>query len=298
MRYSLIDLKLFVAIADEGNVTRGAAQCFLAPSSASLRLKQLEETLGASLFTREHRGVCLTRAGQVMLEHCRRVFAELEQMHVDLTPYAKGLTSHVTLFANSTAIASFLPHDLEQFFREHPAVRVTLEERLSHDIVVAVTEGRADIGIVTWEGEHPDLVFQSYHEDALVVITPKAGFARHRRLRFADCLEHPFISLGSGTAIHTYLSGWAASMGKRLDMRIQVASFQAIEALVCSGAGIAIVPRSVLSRQDGDGLRVLELDESWAQRHLRVCTRRDGSRLSGHARALLKRLCAEAAEDV
>ena len=79
MRYSLVDLKLVVAVADAGNVSRGAAICFLAPSSASLRIRQLEESLGTPLFRRGARGVTLTRAGSVMLDHCRRCLAELEQ---------------------------------------------------------------------------------------------------------------------------------------------------------------------------------------------------------------------------
>src|SRR3569623_1942755 len=50
MRYNLTDLRLLVAIADAGNVSRGAAACFLAPSSASLRVKHLEEAMGVDLF--------------------------------------------------------------------------------------------------------------------------------------------------------------------------------------------------------------------------------------------------------
>ncbi|MGT2491955.1 LysR family transcriptional regulator [Cupriavidus basilensis] len=69
-----------MAVADAGNVSRGGATCFLAPSSASLRIKQLEQALGTPAVRAEARGVSLTRAGQVMLEHCRRCLAELEQM--------------------------------------------------------------------------------------------------------------------------------------------------------------------------------------------------------------------------
>ena len=83
----------------------------------------------------------LTRAGQIMLEHARRCLADLEQMHADLAPYAEGVRSQIALFANSSAIASFLPDDLGVFLRVHPDVRVALEERLSHDIVRAVAEG-------------------------------------------------------------------------------------------------------------------------------------------------------------
>lgn len=291
MRYDLVDIKLFVAIADAGNVSRGAANVFLAPSSASLRLRQLEETLGTALFTRGARGVALTRAGQVMLEHSRRCLAELEQMHADLAPYAQGVTSQVTLFANSTAIASFLPGDLELFLRTYPAVRMVLQERLSHDIVAAVAEGRADLGVVTWSDEHPELAFLPYHEDELVVVAPEAGdFGRDEEVRFSDCLKKPFISLGSGSAIHTFIVGKAAALGHGLDVRIQVAGFPAVVALVRSGAGIAIVPRSVLRSVPGDGVRILSLQEPWAVRHLSVCARRDQSQLSSPAQALLEQL--------
>ncbi|MFO1268356.1 MAG: LysR family transcriptional regulator [Rubrivivax sp.] len=293
MRYDLVDLKLFVAVADAGNVSRGAAAAFLAPSSASLRIKQLEDALGARLFTRHARGVVLTRAGQVMLEHCRRCLAELEQMHADLAPHARGVKSQLTLFANSTAIASYLPDDLAGYFRRFPGVRVVLEERLSHDIVAAVAEGRADIGIVTGTGDHPQLVFTPYREDELVVLAPRAvKLGRGGKVGFEECLKHPFISLRSGAAIHTFLVGRAAALGEHLDVRVQVAGFSAVIDLVRSGAGLAIVPRSVLREPQREGVAVLRLAEPWAERRLSVCARRDASLLSAHARALLELLTA------
>jgi DNA-binding transcriptional LysR family regulator len=296
LRYSLVDLKLFVAVADAGNVSRGAASVFLAPSSASLRIKQLEESLGCALFVREARGVSLTRAGQVMLEHCRRCLAELEQMHADLAPYARGVKTQVTLFANSSAIASFLPDDLEEFLRAYPDVRVSLEERMSHDIVAAVTEGRADLGVVTWDDDHPDLAFQPYHQDQLVVVAPLAlPFAPNDTVSFAECLKQPIVSLRSGSAIHTFVAGKAAALGQALDVRIQVAGFPAVVALVRSGAGIGIVPRSVMSNLNGEGVRIVALREPWALRQLRICSRRDQTQLSRHAKALLGLLAGTAA---
>lgn len=291
MRYNLIDLRLFVAVADAGSVSRGAEACFLAPSSASLRIKALEESLGAPLFERKPRGVALTRPGQIMLEHCRRCLAELEQMHANLAPYARGIRTQVAVLANSTAIASYLPGDLQEFLRVHPGARVQLEERLSRDIVAAVAEGRADLGVVTWDEPHPLLDFHAYRDDELVVIVPQGhALARQRAVSFEACLRHPFISLHSGAAIHTFLVGKAAFMGRSLDVRVQVASFAAVLALVESGAGISIVPRSVARRQRQLGVAILSLREPWAQRLLRICVRRDGVRLSRPAQALLAQL--------
>jgi len=170
-------------------------------------------------------------------------------------------------------------------------VRVSLEERLSHEIVSSVAEGRADIGVVTWNDEHPDVRFWPYHEDELVIVAPtELALGQDGRARFVDCLAHPIVSLASGTAIHTFIVGKAAALGYPIDVRIQVAGFAAVIALVRSGAGIAIVPRSVLRNLQGDGVQTLCLQEPWALRRLSVCARSNEKLLSSHALALLEQL--------
>ena len=127
MQYDLIDLRLFVAVAEAQNLTRGAARVHLAASSASHRIRLLEEGIGTQLFNRQARGVSLTQAGDALLRHARKVFAQLEQMHADLAPYAAGVRAHVSLWANTHATHSFLPDDLADFLRRYPQVSVTLE---------------------------------------------------------------------------------------------------------------------------------------------------------------------------
>lgn len=299
MRYNLIDIRLFVAVADAANVSKGAAACFMAPSTASLRIKHLEEALEVELFEREPRGVKLTRAGHVMLEHCRRCLAELEQMHADLAPYARGVKGNVTIFANSTAVSYYLPDELATFLRARPSVRVNLEERVSHEIIVAVAEGRADVGMVTWDDEHPELMFHDFREDELIVVTPTGmGLGTRQGVRLVECLAHPFVSLQSGTAIHTFLISRASALSLHMDVRIQVASFAAVLSLVRTGAGIAILPRSAVLASPTQDVHTLTLLEPWATRRLRVCWRKEESLLSMHARALIKQLCGDDKESV
>lgn len=303
MRYDFVDLRLLTAIADTGSVSRGAEACHLAASSASLRIRRLEEAIGAKLFDRTARGVTLTRAGHVMREHSRRFLAQVEQMHADLTPYVDGVNGHVTLFANSNAIASFIPQDIQPFLRSHEGVRIQMEERLSHDVVSAVADGRADLGVVAWDGSHPALKFYPYRRDELVVVAGNATkLPQANSISFADSLQFPFVCLQSGSAIHTFIVGKANALGRHLDVRIQVAGFQAVVALVRSGVGLGIVPRSIVQNAPLKGIRILSLPEEWAIRHLRICVPVDPSRISRHAMALLTHLkaaggqCAEAAE--
>ncbi|OYV02306.1 MAG: LysR family transcriptional regulator [Burkholderiales bacterium PBB5] len=292
--YDLTDLRVFLAVAETCNVSRGAQRCHMAPSTASLRLKGLEAAIGTRLFERRARGVELTRAGGVMLAHVQRCVAQLEQMHADLLPFASGIKGHITFFANNNAISSHLPDDLARFFAAWPAVRITLEERLSMDIVAAVAAGRADIGVVATDGDHPELRFLPYREDQLVLLAPlRSAMARRKSASFSACLGEPFISLQQGAALHTYLMNHAAALGGRLDVRVQVSGYRAIARLVASGAGIGIVPRSALESADSEQVAVVELREPWAIRHLRVCVRPQAVASNPFLARLVEMLCAD-----
>jgi len=291
MRYSLTDLKLLVAIADSGSVTGGAAACFLAPSSASMRIKRLEESLGAQLLLRQARGVVLTPAGKVIVKHVRGCLTALEEMHAELAPYAHGVKAQVRLLANSSAVASFLPSDLQRFLREQPEVRIVMHEKVSHQIIEALAEGSADVGVVTWAGDHPGLTFYPYHEDHLMVaVAADHAMASHERATFLQCLEHPIVTLQAGSAIYTFLTRRAASLGHTLDIRIQVSSFSSVVAMVGAGAGLSIVPLSALQSANCDNVRILPLDEPWARRSLRVCVRSDGEARLPYVAGLIEHL--------
>jgi DNA-binding transcriptional LysR family regulator len=292
--YELTDLRVFLAVADEENVSRGAQKCHLAPSSVSLRLKNLEQAVGAPLFTRLARGVALTPAGRVMAEHVRRCLAQLEQMHADLQPFALGLFRHITVFANNNAISSHLPADLARFFAAYPEVRIVLEERLSMDIMAAVAVGRADLGVVAANSGHPDLLFTPYKEDQLVLLVAHGHpLANRREVRFSECLRQPFISLQQGAALHTFLINHALALGDTLDVRVQVSGYRAIARLVASGAGIGVVPKSALEPADYELLSVVSLSEAWALRHLHVCVLRSALEAQPFLGDLIKLLCVQ-----
>jgi len=295
MMYDLTDLKVFVAVAEEGNLSRGAQRCHLAASSVSLRIKNLEDTVGVTLLARHPRGVSLTAAGQVLVEHARRCLAQLDQMRADLLPFTQGMTEHVTVFANNNAFSSYLPDDLARFFAAYPSVRITLEERLSHDIVGAVIAGRADIGVVALESEHPSLEFLPYRKDQLILLAPLThALAAKKHVSFAECLGPPFISLQSGAALHTFLMNQASALGGRLDVRVQVSGYRAIARLVSSAAGIGIVPRSAIEAADQGKVAVVELIETWSQRDLRVCVRRLPTEKNVYRDKLVEMLCGSA----
>jgi DNA-binding transcriptional LysR family regulator len=301
VRYDLTDLRLFIAIAEERNLTRGAARAHLAPSSASHRLRLLEAELGTPLFERHARGLALTRAGDALLRNARQVFAQIEQMHADLSPYAAGVRGHVSLWANTHATHTFLPDDLAGFLKQHPQVSVSLEEHTSPEIALAVASGEVEVGVLAEAEAGAGIELIPYRRDRLVLVVPGGHpLAARARLRFAEVLDYPFVMLHAGSAIHTFTMNAAAALGRHLNVRIQVRSFEAVCRMVGAGVGIGLVPRSAVfgglsgglsGNLSSGGMReppvVVEMDEPWAQRDLQVCVRQ-GAVLSGFAAALVE----------
>jgi DNA-binding transcriptional LysR family regulator len=197
-------------------------------------------------------------------------------MHADLEPFASGLASQVTVFANTNAINCFLPEDIGGFLREHPRLRVSLEEQPSPAIIRAVAAGQVDLGVVAAEPGVAGLETRPYRRDRLVLIVPPGHrLAGQAALAFAEVLEEPFVCLHAGSAIHTFMMNAAAELGGRLDVRIQVRSFNAIVRMVAAGVGIGMVPAAAAEaeRRAASPFAVVDIVDAWAQRDLQLCVR-------------------------
>ena len=129
IHFDLVDIRLFVNIADANSLTRGAERSHLSLPSASTRIKNLEDSLGTKLLYRTSQGVTLTPPGQAFLHHARLVLQQLEHLRADLQEYVQGVKGHLRIFANTTAITEFLPAVLPAFLAEYPDVSVDLKER-------------------------------------------------------------------------------------------------------------------------------------------------------------------------
>ena len=148
MRFDLVDLRLMVRVAEASSLTRGAEASSISLPAASARVKNLEEYIGAKLLYRTSQGVTLTPPGQAFVQHARAVLDQIEHLRSDLQEYTTGLKGQVRVFANTTSLGEYLPPVLRSYLQAHPDANIDLRERPSHDIIRAVADGQADIGIV------------------------------------------------------------------------------------------------------------------------------------------------------
>jgi len=285
MRFNDIDLQLVVAIARSSSITDAAEACFLAPSTASLRLRNLEDSLGVKLFERTAHGVFPTRAGAVMVDHATRCIQVLATMRSALSEHRAGLQSHIQLSANWMALGPQLSKDIGTFLGDEPGARIQLHETPDADIPLAVIEGAADLGITASRTELPELICLPYRPARFVLISPDTPDSPPT-LRWPEALGQPMVTLRSALALHKQLHGEAARFGKRLDVRLEVDSHDSQIEMVRQGVGVGVLPAAALEGRSLAGLHLHAIPADWAHAMLYLCT----SAQHDHPHLLARRL--------
>ena len=297
MQFDLTDLRLFVATAELGNLTRAAERQHLSLAAASARIKALETQAGLQLLTREARGVRLLPQGEAFLHHARLVLHQTDRLRDELLAYGGGLRGHLRVFANTTAVTDFLPELLPAFLAAHPRINVDLQEKPNAQIPRGVREGRADIGIVAGNVDTLGLEAIHFSTDRLVLVTSRQHrFARRKRIAFAETLEEDAVGMAQGSTLQAFLAQITEHLGRRQKLRIQLGSFDAMCRMIGSGVGIGVVPESAARRnQQAMRLALIELGDDWCVRE-RYLLVRDRASLPTYAKALVEALCAHYAQ--
>ena len=273
------DLRVFLAIADTGNLTRAAAQCCITPSAASVRLKHLEEEAGCSLVTRLPRGLALTSAGERLAAEARKVFQQITRMTDAMTAFCGDERLVVRLAANYNAAVAFLPDDLSGFLLKNPEIRIDQRLLTSRGVAEVIALGEADIGITASSDFHGGLCFYPYREDSLVLFAAHDHpLVKRGGCRFEEALEEDFVALSNEASMQTFMLAKAVELGRPIVPRIRVPS-------------IGITQSTYETFFGGDAtLGCIRLEDDWAKRTLRIVVPADESRLTGATQKLLAHL--------
>jgi DNA-binding transcriptional LysR family regulator len=289
----LTTLRLFVYVCESGSLVRASERANIVASAISKRLAQLEERLGTPLLVRKGYGVVPTTAGQTLLEHARAVFDSTGRIEQDMRNFAAGARGQVRVLASASAIAERLTADVVAFqaIPEHQTIHVDLEERMTPDIVRGVLQGMASLGVCWDAAELGGLQSRTYCTDHFCVVVPgRHPLASRRKVRFTDTLDYEQAGLPVNSATQVLMQRAAADLGRPLRQRIVVSTFEAAVRVVSTRAAICVSPREIAEPlANAFKLKLLPLDEPWAQRRFVICFR-DGQALTPAAKLLLEHL--------
>lgn len=292
LRLSLVDLRLLINIALEGNLTAGARRSHLSVSAASTRVKNVESEIGLSLLTRESSGVQLTPAGETFVRHAKKVIEDIEAMSSELRGIALGVKGRIRIGATTAIATELLPEVLEAFYERHPDVVVHIHEQDSFETCQAVLRGILDFGIGAGLSEFRKAArFAPWGMTQLaLVVRPGHPMAAREAASFAEALEEEFITLVEGREIIRMLQSAAAEAGQPLRIRAHVGNYECVCRLAARGLGVGVAPyitaRHYVDRRE---IAAIPLTDPWASPNLEIF-RRLGCELPSYTEELIQML--------
>lgn len=243
-------LQLFITLANTLHYGRASELAHISPSGLSRAIKQLEETLGSTLFERDNRRVALTPEGVRFLEYAREALSQWQQIRDTLQQSAQHLQGELSVYCSVTASYSFLYELLSRFRSRHPQVEIKLHTGDPEHALGRISAGLEDISIAARPDQLPgELAFKPIAETPLLFIAPRQDSPLAEldatTLSAGTWQQIPMILSESGIA-RTRVDRWFAQQHIKPHIYAQVAGNEAIVSMVSLGFGVGVVPAIVL----------------------------------------------------
>ncbi|MGC6590198.1 LysR family transcriptional regulator [Paenibacillus sp. Dod16] len=235
----LTDLKVFLRIAEEGNITRAAEQLGYVQSNVTARVKKLENELGVPLLNRHSSGVTLTEKGRTFRDYACTILNLSEEAvrAVQETPYPSG---SLTIGVVDTVHCGHFIKSLSDYQTMYPDVTLSLLTGSSSELITQVLNYQLDGAFVTGNIP-PKLVADYIEEDEVKLLTSS------KEQPFPDLAVTKWAVAPAGCPFRSILERWLLSEGIPMTNMIEVSSLETQLGIVQSGLAATLLPTSVLS---------------------------------------------------
>jgi len=243
-------LQHFQTLAQTLHFGRASEVANISLSAMSRNIRQLEEDVGVSLFTRDNRSVVLTPEGRKFEVYARNTLLAWTQIRRDLTDSSHTLHGEISLYCSVTASYSILSDLLDQFRPKFPGIDIKLHTGDPEHAISQVLSGDDEIGIAAYPASLPKtLQFKPITKSPLVFIAPMNSVDEripvHPPTDPTDWSQIPMILSQEGVA-RTRVEQWFKTLKVSPRIYAQVAGNEAIVSMVSLGLGVGVVPKIVL----------------------------------------------------
>ena len=254
-------LRYFIAVAEEGHITRAAERLDIQQPPLSRQIKEIERELDVQLFRRKPRGVELTEAGRAFLRGARALFERLDDTLETTRRTARGEQGRISVGVTPTCMYHpFVPQVVRAFREAYPQVLLTLEESRSTQLFRHLADEQIDAAFVRIPPADPvGVVIDPLVDEPMVVALPSGHkLARAKRdalIPLKALAEETFIIYGEphGPGIHAVAFRAFQAAGFNPSIGQQAPHLASTLNLVAVGLGVSFVPAS-LQRMQMDGV--------------------------------------------
>ena len=239
--------RVFYTVAKSGSLTKAAEELYISQPAVSRSIKQLENQLGVTLFTRTYRGMVLSaQGGKVIFAEVERALGLLTEAENRIAEMKNSATGKIRIGASDTIFEYFLSDKIVDFHEKFPAVKIDLVADFTPDTIAKLKADKLDVAFVNLPiSPDPELKLHGncMRLNDVFVASEKFAFLKDKQLSFSSLKEYPLIMMEKNTIARRALDNFLGSLGVELQPSIEVGSWDLMKRLVRRGMGIGIIPR-------------------------------------------------------
>jgi DNA-binding transcriptional LysR family regulator len=279
-RLRLRNLRMVVSLSETQNVSRTAVDLNMSQPALSKWLKELEEDLGVTLFERHARGLRPTPQGQALVEHARRIEAQLDLARDDMAVIRDGGRGMVTIGTSGASAADTVPLSVLKLLGQSPQTHVRLVESTMDRLLEQLARGELDIVVGRSMPEYSHSAIRSedlYVEPIHLVARPRHPLFGKPQLQWADLMAYRWVLWPRGTPIRNALEAAVAQAGQVIPSRHMESNSVTLNLTLLNNSDMISVAshRAALRFAQMNAMRILPLRLS-AFGSVAVYWRRDG----------------------
>lgn len=241
IRVEISELKIFLAVARQGSISRAAEELYCVQSNVTTRIKQMEERLGTLLFHRKSKGVTLTHSGHLLMNYAERIISLVKEA-ADAVTNQEEPKGRLSIGSMETTAAVRLPPLLANYHRLYPKVELNLVTGPSDESLKRLLDFQIDGAFVAGEIAHDLLIAEKAFEEELVLVASPDATS----LDEVDNLK--ILVFRAGCSYRAQLEGWLRKTGRLPYQIMEFGSIEGIMGCVAAGMGVSFLPRSVTER--------------------------------------------------
>ena len=246
-------LNAFVVVSETGNFTRAGQRLRVSQSAVSQQIRALEESLGATLFSRHARKVALTQAGDVLLPYARQILRKVEEARAVVSDYESFGRGRVAIGAGGAMCNHVLPKLLSEFRARFGKIDVQVVSGFSEETLQRTLEGRVDVGLLLSPIAQGGVISTELGRDELVAIAPAGHeFAELERVRARDFDGQSLVAYERSSQPFRILERFFLEAGVFPSVAMEINDLEAVKRMVSAGLGVSVVPSWAVGGEHGE----------------------------------------------
>ncbi|MGV0819618.1 LysR family transcriptional regulator [Martelella sp. FLE1502] len=229
-------------IARCGSIRKAAQRLNVASSAVNRQILALEEELGAPLFERLPRGLRLTAAGEMCVEHVREVLKSYDRLEARIRALKMPQAGKVTLVTTVGLAAGPLPEIIARFVEKNPRIRIHLRSDIGDTTIASVVTGDVDLGLGFNIPPTPGIrTVATFDVPIGAVLPPGHPLAEQERVNVSDVVQEPLVLAQSGTSLRNVINLMLSPLPLPVEPVVETNASEMLKQLVKRGTGLTFL---------------------------------------------------------